>query len=103
MDKPLAWNMLARGLREAASNRNWEAVTRLDRQVADLLRSLDRQHPLTLAERGALDELCAAHRAAASACAGEIETVGGQLDEMRVRLDGLRAYAANGDLEEHHR
>lgn len=100
MDKPLAWNMLARGLREAAGNRSWEAVGRLDRQVAELLRSLDGGRLLSPAERAAIEELRAAHQAATSACASEIEAVGGQLDEIRARLDGSRAYAANGDPEE---
>lgn len=100
MDKAFAWNTLARGLREAAGNRNWEAVARLDGQIAALLRSIDSHAALSAAERQALNELRNAHQAAAAACASEIEVVGRQLDAMRSRLNGWRAYAENGDLEE---
>jgi hypothetical protein len=100
MDKSFAWNTLARGLREAAVNHNWEAVARLDGQIANLLRSLGSLPALSTAERMALDELRDAHQAAADACAKEIDVVGRQLDEMRSRQDGWRAYAVNGDLEE---
>lgn len=100
MAKSLAWSMLARGLREAAANRNWEAVARLDRQLADIQREAGALLPLTTAERTSLADLRVAQREALACCTDEIAIVGQKLEEMRGRLDGWRAYAANGDIEE---
>lgn len=100
MAKSLAWSMLAHGLREAAANRNWEAVARLDRQIADIQREAGALLSLTAAERSSLADIRSAHREAQACCTDEIAAVGQKLEELRGCLDGWRAYAANGDIEE---
>lgn len=85
---------LTRRLMEAAEERNWEALSRVDGEVAAALPGLLDQGALSAAERSALDEVQRAHLHAGNACSAELATLAQRLEDMRANHSGWRAYAA---------
>ena len=92
---------LAGQLNKAARESDWEALARVDSEMALRLASEAAQpNGWNNAERHALDVLHMAHRKALEQCAGELSRVAVLLEEMRNNKDGWLAYAQTGDLEE---
>lgn len=92
---------LADQLDKAAKDGDWEALAKVDSEMAFRLASeAARLGDWSNVERHALQSLQTAHRNALEQCAGELNRVAALLEEMRNNKDGWLAYAQTGDLEE---
>jgi len=106
MDKPVmpagapALISLGSRLREAVRTRNWPALTRVDAEIAVLLRGLD-QAACKPVERAAWTQLRQTHEQALEECRVEALRIGETLEQMRQRREGWQAYAQAQDWAPH--
>jgi len=100
MDRLFVLHNLRHCLSEAAAERNWAALMRVDGAVATTLTELAGQGGWSALERSAMEELKLAHREASELCARELSHLAQRLSDLRARHGGWRAYAASSELEE---
>ena len=100
MDRLFVLHNLTACMREAAADRNWEALMRVNTLVGGMLSELASHGAWSASERAALDELRAAHLEASAYCSSELKALGERLAEMRASQSGWRAYAGSGELAE---
>lgn len=91
VDKLIRMRQLAQGLREAGRNRDWQAIARLDAELAALLRSSPTLW--SAAERQALDQLEHAHTQVRQSCATELARLEQTMTQMRSGRERWQAYA----------
>jgi len=98
MDKPMSTTALAPAaqalcvrLREAMRGQNWTALTRVDAEIAQLLR-VPTSIAASAAERAALGQLRQAHQQAYAVCEQELARLSHVLTVMRENRDGWQAY-----------
>lgn len=87
-------------LSEAAAAGNWDALARVDGEIALTVPRLAARGPWSAGEQAALDQLRDAHREAYGRCARELGLVQERIEALQVSRAGLRAYAENHDFEE---
>lgn len=93
VDKQNQLRLWAQGLREASRNRDWQAVARLDAELAAALRQWPSLAGWNPAERQALDLLKQVHTQVREFCAAEMRNLGETLELMRQGRDRWQAYA----------
>lgn len=94
MDKRAQLSDVTRRLRNAAQAADWSAVGAIDREIAHLLRWMQRTE--STEERAALEELRKAHADARARCDREAARIDEALVHMRTHRDGWMAYAMSG-------
>ena len=105
MDKQMQIARFSRGLQQAAGTRDWQALTRLDRELAELLRQWPALQDWSAAERSALEGLQQIHAQTQQRCSAELQQVAATLEQMRAGRGRWHAYAESTtwheDGEEH--
>lgn len=99
MDKPMlshsalapAVNALCVRLREAIRTQSWSALTRIDAEIAQLLKGQP-VLALTVGDQAAVGQLRRAHQQALEACERELARLTQVLTAMRENRDGWQAY-----------
>lgn len=101
MDRERLLLNLAGRLAKATRENDWEALARIDSELARYLTDeADQTNVWSKAERRALSVLRTAHGKALEQCSVELDRLAMLLEEMRNNKDGWLAYAQTGDLEE---
>lgn len=96
MDRQAQMQRYAVGLRNASRQGDWQALTRLDTELARHLRQWA-QAPLSGDERSGLQSLGEALRQARQVCADEQLQLGQTLERLREGRDRWTAYAESAD------
>lgn len=102
MDKTCDLLRLARALSQAASREEWEALGRLDGELAALLLQLGAPCNWSNAQQQAVGVLRQAHQDAWRSCQRESESLAQRLAGMHASRDGWLAYAMNDAHEGDH-
>ena len=95
MDRRGILMRLAQEMRQATQKADWTAMAQIDREIATQLSGQRDVRSWSEAERGALAELRAAHRAALDACEHATAALDERLAELCTHKDGWIAYALN--------
>lgn len=99
MDRSRQIEKLGVRLLDAASRGDWDLLERAVRELGPQLQAMTVQGPWSVAERGALARLRAAHDAAANACRQAASGLQAKLDDMHEHKEGWMAYALAGDTD----
>lgn len=88
---------LARRLRTAVHQANWESVRGLDSELRELLPTLGTSAHWSHDLKVAMSSLQLLHRSALSQCAQASEEMAARLADMGAAKDGWLAYATSGE------
>ena len=102
MDKQTQMQAIAQRLQHASSRRDWQALTRIDAELATLARRWGEQgvETFSAAEQRALAQLRQAHRDASAQCGAELRTLEQTLEQIRSQRGRWQAYAQSNNWED---
>lgn len=91
---------ISQDLQKACHARDWQALGRVDRELASALAQWPALSQWSTAERGQLDQLRQIHTQARQQCAGELQQLTDTLGRMRQGRSRWQAYAESAGWRE---